>query len=242
FEKPKTSPAAFKPADTTVLSPHMKFGTLSPRLFHQRIQQLYQETTKHSQPPVSLLGQILWREFYYTPAAGTPNFGKMEGNPICLQVDWWCKHGPTDARNADAEKNLKAWSNGETGYPWIDAIMTQLRKEGWIHHLARHSVACFLTRGACSYSLPSSAAFTQGGYDFAIVDTPKDVKLNSVGGFVVSFKRGLQGRGGSKGFVSNGNSGLIWAYSSKPVSEIDNPNSRFLQHDDSGGFELNIVG
>ena len=29
----------------------------------------------------------------------------------------------------------------------IDAIMRQLRLEGWIHHLARHAVACFLTRG-----------------------------------------------------------------------------------------------
>lgn len=36
---------------------------------------------------------------------------------------------------------------GQTGFPWIDAIMTQLRYEGWIHHLARHAVACFLTRG-----------------------------------------------------------------------------------------------
>ena len=34
-----------------------------------------------------------------------------------------------------------------TGFPFIDAIMTQLRREGWIHHLARHAVACFLTRG-----------------------------------------------------------------------------------------------
>jgi len=42
---------------------------------------------------------------------------------------------------------LQAWKNGRTGYPYIDAIMTQLRLEGWIHHLARHSVACFLTRG-----------------------------------------------------------------------------------------------
>lgn len=25
--------------------------------------------------------------------------------------------------------------------------MIQLRTEGWIHHLARHAVACFLTRG-----------------------------------------------------------------------------------------------
>lgn len=36
---------------------------------------------------------------------------------------------------------------GQTGFPWIDAIMTQLHEEGWIHHLARHAVACFLTRG-----------------------------------------------------------------------------------------------
>ena len=36
---------------------------------------------------------------------------------------------------------------GRTGYPFIDAIMIQLRQEGWIHHLARHAVACFLTRG-----------------------------------------------------------------------------------------------
>uniref|UniRef100_A0A182YTQ9 Cryptochrome/DNA photolyase FAD-binding domain-containing protein n=1 Tax=Biomphalaria glabrata TaxID=6526 RepID=A0A182YTQ9_BIOGL len=42
---------------------------------------------------------------------------------------------------------LSKWAEGMTGYPWIDAIMVQLRKEGWIHHLARHAVACFLTRG-----------------------------------------------------------------------------------------------
>lgn len=36
---------------------------------------------------------------------------------------------------------------GETGYPWIDAVMKQLLHEGWIHHVARHSVSTFLTRG-----------------------------------------------------------------------------------------------
>lgn len=36
---------------------------------------------------------------------------------------------------------------GQTGYPWIDAIMIQLKKEGWIHCIARHAVACFLTWG-----------------------------------------------------------------------------------------------
>ena len=45
------------------------------------------------------------------------------------------------------QDNFKPLFKGKTGFPWIDAIMTQLRQEGWIHHLARHAVACFLTRG-----------------------------------------------------------------------------------------------
>ena len=43
--------------------------------------------------------------------------------------------------------NTDKLTQGKTGYPWIDAIMRQLREEGWIHHLARYAVACFLTRG-----------------------------------------------------------------------------------------------
>lgn len=43
---------------------------------------------------------------------------------------------------------LRAWMlQGETGYPWIDACMRQLRREGWLHHVGRNAVACFLTRG-----------------------------------------------------------------------------------------------
>lgn len=34
-----------------------------------------------------------------------------------------------------------------TGFPWIDAIMRQLRSEGWIHDIARRAVGSFLTRG-----------------------------------------------------------------------------------------------
>lgn len=60
----------------------------------------------------------------------------MEGNPICVQIPW--------DKNPEA---LAKWAEGRTGFPWIDAIMTQLRQEGWIHHLARHAVACFLSRG-----------------------------------------------------------------------------------------------
>ncbi|XP_035825534.1 cryptochrome-1 isoform X2 [Aplysia californica] len=39
------------------------------------------------------------------------------------------------------------FSQGQTGFPWIDACMRQLLQEGWIHQVCRHAVACFLTRG-----------------------------------------------------------------------------------------------
>ena len=49
---------------------------------------MYKEKKQHSQPPVSLLGQLLWREFYYTAAAHTPNYHQKEGNAICKQIPW----------------------------------------------------------------------------------------------------------------------------------------------------------
>uniref|UniRef100_A0A8C6DM20 Cryptochrome circadian regulator 2 n=1 Tax=Moschus moschiferus TaxID=68415 RepID=A0A8C6DM20_MOSMO len=97
---------------------------------------LERKVKRNSTPPLSLFGQLLWREFFYTAATNNPRFDRMEGNPICIQIPW--------DRNPEA---LAKWAEGKTGFPWIDAIMTQLRQEGWIHHLARHAVACFLTRG-----------------------------------------------------------------------------------------------
>ncbi|ALC40305.1 phr6-4 [Drosophila busckii] len=135
FEKPNTAPNSLEPS-TTVLSPYLKFGCLSARLLHRRLQDILARHPKHSKPPVSLVGQLMWREFYYTAAAADPNFDRMLGNAYSLQIPW--------QENSD---HLEAWAHGRTGYPFIDAIMRQLRQEGWIHHLARHAVACFLTRG-----------------------------------------------------------------------------------------------
>ncbi|NXX99936.1 CRY1 protein, partial [Centropus bengalensis] len=135
FTKPRTIPNSLLPS-TTGLSPYFSMGCLSVRTFFYRLSNIYAQAKHHSLPPVSLQGQLLWREFFYTVAAATPNFTRMAGNPICLQISWY----------EDAEK-LHRWKTAQTGFPWIDAIMTQLRQEGWIHHLARHAVACFLTRG-----------------------------------------------------------------------------------------------
>ena len=67
----------------------MKFGCVSPRRFWYSLHEtLGRFSGQKSQPPVSLVGQLLWREFFYCVGAYTPNFDKMEGNPICVQVDW----------------------------------------------------------------------------------------------------------------------------------------------------------
>ncbi|KAK0153413.1 Cryptochrome-2 [Merluccius polli] len=134
FEHPRGICSLF--ASPTGLSPFLRFGCLSCRVFYYNLRELYMKLRKRCSPPLSLFGQLLWREFFYTSATNNPNFDHMEGNPICVQIPW--------DQNPEA---LAKWAEGRTGFPWIDAIMTQLRQEGWIHHLARHAVACFLTRG-----------------------------------------------------------------------------------------------
>ncbi|XP_058502149.1 cryptochrome-1b [Solea solea] len=135
FERPRMNANSLL-ANSTGLSPYLRFGCLSCRLFHFKLTDLYRKIKKNSTPPYFLYGQLLLREFFYTGATNNPCFDKMEGNPACIQIPW--------DRNAEA---LAKWAEGRTGFPWIDAIMTQLRQEGWIHHLAWRAVACFLTRG-----------------------------------------------------------------------------------------------
>lgn len=84
FEKPNTAPNSIKPS-TTVLSPYLKFGCLSVRFFYHKLRETI-GNSPHTKPPVSLIGQLMWREFYYVVGSVTPNFDKMAGNPICYQV------------------------------------------------------------------------------------------------------------------------------------------------------------
>ena len=160
FEKPKTAPTAFAPQATTLLSPHMHFGSLSCREFYWRVQDVVdQYKGKASQPPVSLTGQLLFRDMYFGAQAKLGwRFGQTEGNSHCRFIPWHLRSkldenglitGSYTIDSQVAEEWFQRWKYGKTGFPWIDAVMRQLKVEGWIHHLARHAVACFLTRGGC---------------------------------------------------------------------------------------------
>lgn len=143
FEKPKTSAVATSEMSTTVLSPYMSWGCLSPRQLWYAISESTQRSnaSPKTKPPVSLHGQVLWRDFNnlmaYDANRDQPgSWGQIEGNKHCRPIPW----------DKD-DSMLAAWKEARTGYPWIDACIRQLEREGWIHHLGRHAVACFLTRG-----------------------------------------------------------------------------------------------
>ena len=167
FEKPKTSPAQFEPQGTCLTSPFLHFGALSCRYFYHRVQTIVDERRKQkkavSDPPTSLTGQLLFRDMYFAaqaalgePFAQTYNNSHVRFIPWHLpsKVDVTSKKvtGSYEVDDEQKEEWYLRWREGRTGFPWIDAIMRQLRQEGWIHHLARHSVACFLTRGGCYIS------------------------------------------------------------------------------------------
>ncbi|CAL8244218.1 unnamed protein product [Lota lota] len=71
------------------------------------------QARKNGTPPFSLYSQLMWREFFYTVGTDNPSFDRMEGNPICVQIPW--------DHNTEA---LAKWAQGQTGFPWIDAVMT----------------------------------------------------------------------------------------------------------------------
>ncbi|PYH82419.1 putative DNA photolyase [Aspergillus uvarum CBS 121591] len=170
FEKPKTSPAAFEPQATTLLSPHLHFGTLSVRKFWWDVDAVLQKRKSEKKPvahiPTNLPGQLLFRDMYFAAQAALGYaYAQTQGNKIARFVPWHLQSnysqvprgehlldGTYTINDPQAETYFRRWKHGRTGFPWIDALMRQLKQEGWIHHLGRHSVACFLTRGGCYVS------------------------------------------------------------------------------------------
>ena len=68
----------------------------------------------------------------------SPNFEVMEGNPLSLHLPWESDHILFDK-----------WRTGSTGYPLIDAAMTQLVQEGFIHHSLRLCVCLWYVHVQC---------------------------------------------------------------------------------------------
>jgi deoxyribodipyrimidine photo-lyase len=81
------------------------------------------------------LNELIWREFYihilyHFPHVRTQNFRSKYN-----RIQW--------RNNID---EFKAWKDGKTGYPIVDAGMRQMKESGWMHNRARMITASFLVK------------------------------------------------------------------------------------------------
>ena len=122
---------------TSVLSPYLRFGLISPRqLYHTAQMALVSAESKTARTSIEAwLSELAWRDFYqhilwYFPQVKNRNFREVYDT-----LAW---------RNNPAE--FARWQNGQTGYPIVDAAMRQLKAQGWMPNRARMIVASFLTK------------------------------------------------------------------------------------------------
>ena len=108
-------------AGTSMLSPYLRLGCLSPLELALRA------------GPGEFQRQLCWRDFYFQLLSANPWSENRDLLPS--RSDW--------DENQDA---LTAWRDGRTGYPLVDAGVRQLAAEGWMHNRARMVVASFLTK------------------------------------------------------------------------------------------------
>ncbi|MGY4108840.1 deoxyribodipyrimidine photo-lyase [Aeromonas encheleia] len=124
-------------AGTSILSPYLAAGIVSPRQCVAALQQrLGGRPQSKAQPGFVWLNELIWREFYRHLLVLVPSLSMNRPfKPETAALPWsW---------DPDA---FAAWCEGRTGYPIVDAAMRCLNATGWMHNRLRMIVASFLTK------------------------------------------------------------------------------------------------
>ena len=120
---------------TSRLSAHLRFGTISARECITRGLAVAQSDPSQAAGIRKWLDELVWREFYYAVLATSPHVLTRNFRPEWDRLEW-----------NDDESGFRAWTEGRTGYPFVDAGMRQLAATGWMHNRARMVVASFLSK------------------------------------------------------------------------------------------------
>ncbi|MEY4037328.1 MAG: hypothetical protein RL201_709 [Actinomycetota bacterium] len=112
---------------TSKMSTYLKFGEIHPRTLLQGLG----DSKAHD----TFRKEIAWREFYADVLFNNPH----------TDTDYYAPQFKA-MRYDKPGKQFKAWCEGKTGYPFVDAAMRQLVKEGWMHNRTRMVVASFLVK------------------------------------------------------------------------------------------------
>ena len=122
---------------TSQLSAYLAAGVISPRqCLHAALSSNRGEFDSGSEGVQTWVNELLWREFYKHILVGYPQVAQHRAfRPHTEALPW-----------RDAPEDLKAWQEGRTGFPIIDAAMQQLLHTGWMHNRLRMLVAMFLSK------------------------------------------------------------------------------------------------
>ena len=112
---------------TSKMSAHLTWGEIHPRTLLAGLG----ESKAHD----TFRKEIAWREFYADVLFNYPHTDK----------DYYAPQFANMRYDEPGEK-FKAWCEGKTGYPFVDAGMRQLVTEGWMHNRVRMVVASFLAK------------------------------------------------------------------------------------------------
>jgi deoxyribodipyrimidine photo-lyase len=112
---------------TSKMSAHLKWGEIHPRtlltpLGESKAHDVYRK-------------EIAWREFY----------ADVLFNNQHTETDYYAPQFASMRYDKPGDQ-FKAWCEGKTGYPFVDAAMRQLLVEGWMHNRTRMVVASFLVK------------------------------------------------------------------------------------------------
>ncbi len=119
---------------TSMLSPHLKFGELSPFQIWHRLQHDLDPAARKNR--AKFLSELGWREFSYTILFHFTELGTKNFRPEFDAMPWWRPEGG----------QLEAWQHGRTGIPLVDAGMRELWRTGYMHNRVRMVTASFLTK------------------------------------------------------------------------------------------------
>ena len=117
------------------LGVHLRFGTVSIR---QLASLAFQRQATGSQGAAVWLSELIWRVFYAAILANFPHVTHGAFKPEYDAIQW--EQGP------EAEALFKAWCDGQTGYPLVDAAMMQLNQTGYMHNRLRMVAGSFLVK------------------------------------------------------------------------------------------------
>jgi deoxyribodipyrimidine photo-lyase len=122
-------------AATSLLSPHLRFGEISPRRIAFVIENALSAGEAPERSTQKFLAELGWREFSYALLYAFPDLATR---------NWQSRFDAFPF--IDDRSGFIAWTRGLTGYPIVDAGMRELWRTGYMHNRVRMIAASFLVK------------------------------------------------------------------------------------------------